>query len=643
MRRLKLGLALGAGGAFVALSLVSYSPEDPSFNTVVLPPASVHNLGGVVGSYLADLLLQGWGLAAFCFPLGLLLGSWACLRGWRGGLSPARAACLLAACACLCGLGEMAWGEVEAWGQPLHAGGMVGYLLGRASVSLFGPTGATLALGTLLVLCLLGALERPLGRAARPRLRPRRRSPSSEASGTNPPELPSPELLSPPERPHPPSREELAQRASLLEDRLQRFGVAGRVIGVRPGPVITCYDFEPAPGVRIGRILGLADDLALSLKTVGVRIEAPLPGKGAVGIEIPNEVRERVSFRELVTSEEFRRSTSRLAMALGKDVAGAPVVEDLGRMPHLLIAGETGSGKSVCLNAIICSILFKSRPEEVRFLLIDPKRLELSYYEGIPHLIHPVITSPKEAALALDWAVREMQARYARMAEEGARDIEGYNRQRPAPERLPFLVVVIDELADLMMVSSRQVEGAIARLAQMARAAGIHLVVATQRPSVDVITGTIKVNFPARISFRLASRNDSRTVLDAAGAERLLGAGDMLFLPPGTSRLRRIHGAYLSGEEVRRVTDFLRSRGTPQYRSDLLRPPEQEPEGEEWEDEKYADAVRLVVETGQASISMLQRRLRVGYNRAARMIERMEREGIVSPSDGVRPREVLRR
>jgi len=468
-------------------------------------------------------------------------------------------------------------------------------------------------------------------------------------------------LDSPSQRVTKADKEILKENSKVLESKLADFAVQGKVVEVNPGPVITRYEFEPASGVRIGKILGLADDLALALKAIGVRILAPVPGKAVVGIEIPNSVRETVCFKEIVGGEEFLNSKSKLTLALGKDIAGKPIVTDLSKMPHLLIAGSTGSGKSVLINAMICSVLYKAAPSEVKMLLIDPKRLELSFYEDIPHLLHPVVTDPKKASLALQWTVNEMERRYEKLAEKGVRDIDGYNRRIDAEskdikdqgrsgddeilgdyEELPYVLVVIDELADLMMVSSREVESSIARLAQMARAAGIHLLVATQRPSVDVLTGTIKVNFSARISFQVSSKIDSRTILDTIGAERLLGRGDMLFLPPETSKLLRVHGTYLSESEIKHITDFLKKQASPKYDQNIL-----ETKGEsvidkdDDYDERYDDALALVAQTRMASISMIQRRLRIGYNRAARIIERMEREGIVGPSDGVKPREVL--
>jgi len=430
-----------------------------------------------------------------------------------------------------------------------------------------------------------------------------------------------------------------------LEEKLRDFGVEGKVVGISPGPVITTYEFSPAPGVKINRIISLADDLALGLKAESVRIVGSIPGKAALGIEIPNPSRQIVYARDIFANERFQKASSRLTLGLGMDVVGNPVVADLARMPHLLIAGATGSGKSVAVNTIICSMLLKATPDEVRLLLVDPKRIELSGYEDIPHLLHPVVVDPRLASRALLWAVREMERRYQLMEEARVKSLASYNAE--AEVKLPLIVIIIDELADLMMVSSREVEDSVARLAQMARAAGMHLILATQRPSVDVLTGLIKANFPTRMSFKVSSKIDSRTILDGSGAEHLLGAGDMLFMPPGASKLQRIHGAYLSENEIERIVNFLREQGVARYDESALKIAaeseggEGADEGEDDFDEKYDEAVALVCETGQASISMVQRRLRVGYNRAARMIELMEKEGVVGPADGSKPREVL--
>lgn len=448
-------------------------------------------------------------------------------------------------------------------------------------------------------------------------------------------------------------RTALQKDADILLQKLADFSVKGSVVEISPGPVITRFEFEPAPGIKLNRIVGLSEDLALALKAMSVRI-APIAGKSVVGIEVPNKKRKPVLFREIVCREEFLASRSKLTIGLGKDIGGTPIISDLSRMPHLLVAGTTGSGKSVFVNTVICSILYKATPDEVRFLMVDPKRLELSPYEGIPHLLHPVVVEPKKAAMALQWVVNEMDRRYRTIAEFGTRNIIEYNKKLDEEEkkgeplsdefaRMPYIVVIIDELADLMMVAARDVETYIARLAQMARASGIHLLIATQRPSVDILTGIIKANFSCRISFQVSSKVDSRTILDTMGAEKLLGMGDMLFMPPGSSRLQRIHGAFLSEKEIKKITRFIKQQRPPLYDESIVAdvPDAAEPDEEEGYDEFYDRAVAIVTETRQASISMLQRRMRVGYNRAARMIERMEKEGVVGQSDGVKPREVL--
>ncbi|WP_456386086.1 DNA translocase FtsK 4TM domain-containing protein [Desulfolithobacter sp.] len=438
-------------------------------------------------------------------------------------------------------------------------------------------------------------------------------------------------------------REHYYSVSRILTDKLRDFGVQGSVEGISPGPVVTTYEFAPAPGIKINRIVSLADDLAMVLRVDRVRIVGSIPGKAAIGIEIPNPRRKTVFLSDILLCDTYRKSDSRLSLALGVDVIGRPVVADLARMPHLLIAGATGAGKSVAINAFIASILFKATPDEVRLLMVDPKRIELSVYEGIPHLLHPVVVEPKMASRALIWAVREMERRYKLLEEKRVKSFLSYNEV--AEEKLPYIIIIVDELADLMMVASKDVESSIARLAQMARAAGMHIILATQRPSVDVLTGLIKANFPTRISFKVSSKVDSRTILDGSGAEHLLGNGDMLFLPPGAAKLQRIHGAFISEEETERIIEYLKKQGSATYDESVLKVVEQEEAVEDGSpeeyDEKYDEAVAVVTETGQASISMVQRRLRVGYNRAARMIEMMEREGIVGPADGSRPREVL--
>ncbi len=542
-------------------------------------------------------------------------------------------------------------------------------------------------------------------------------------------------------------RDALTQTAEKLRQKLASFGIDGQVTQIRPGPVVTMFEFLPAAGVKVSRIASLSDDLAMAMEAMRVRIVAPIPGKGVVGIEVPNRQRQPVVLRELVEQDAFQKSPSKLAMCLGKDIEGLPYVADLARMPHLLIAGTTGSGKSVAVNAMIVSMLLRASPEEVRFLMVDPKMLELSVYEGIPHLLLPVVTDSKKAAMALRWGVEEMERRYQLLAECGVRNIASYNKkvekdgelarkpvkELPKPRRvvdltdasldthalqaaaaggevarletdnpavqllranerkiavqeesgaewlqkemqaqglpidlggkspgeaprqealpveplrkLPYIVIIIDELADLMMVASREVETYIARLAQMARAAGIHLMVATQRPSTDVVTGVIKANFPARISFQVASRHDSGTIINTPGAENLLGMGDMLILPPGTSTLTRVHGPYVDEKEIHAVVEHWKAQGSPVYDHNILKPRAEEGEGlpqdDEGPDELYDHALAALADMRFISISLLQRKLRVGYNRAARMIERMERDGIVGPADGAKPREVL--
>lgn len=507
--------------------------------------------------------------------------------------------------------------------------------------------------------------------------------------------LPDPEvLLSDPSGPMDRmSDEELKAQSEVLSRALMSFGIDGIVTEVRPGPVVTMYEFEPAPGTKVARIVNLADDLALALKATSLRIVAPLPGKSVVGIEVPNRSRETVSLKEVVMSDAFRRAKSRLTLALGKDIFGAPMTADLKTMPHLLVAGATGAGKSVSLNTMLLSLLFSAKPSEVKLLLIDPKMLEFQSYEGIPHLLRPVITEPKSAARGLGWVVAEMERRYKLLAEAGVRNIDAYNRKvaglhemlaesNPAgveqtelpmrflseeerlsagetsiaegergcmqpkptpPEPLPFIVVMIDELADLMMVAPKDVEDKIARLAQMARASGIHLVLATQRPSVDVLTGLIKANFPARIAFQVSSKTDSRTILDANGAEALLGRGDMLYLASGTGRLARLHGSFVSDDDVRSVVEYVKKQASPIYNQELQSLKLEEAAEEEAKDEVYEQAKDLVLSTGQASASLIQRRLRVGYPRAARMIEQMESEGIVGAAGRDGRREVLGR
>ena len=466
--------------------------------------------------------------------------------------------------------------------------------------------------------------------------------------------LPPLSLLDPAKAEQKIDERELMDSARQLEEKCREFAVEGQVAQIHPGPVVTTFEFKPEAGVKYSKITSLADDLCLAMQAESVLIDR-IPGKSTVGIQIPNPNREAISLRELLQSDAFERSTSKLTLALGKTIHGEPYVTDLATMPHLLIAGSTGTGKSVGLNAMLTSILYRATPDDVRMIMIDPKRLELGMYEEIPHLLTPVVVDPKKAANALRWAVREMEERYKTLAGEGVRNIEQYNRNiklvleetgnkdPDAPKPLPFIVVVIDELADLMMVASNEVEESIARLAQMARAVGIHLILATQRPSVDVITGLIKANLPSRISFRVSSKIDSRTILDGNGAEQLLGKGDMLFLPPASSRCIRLHGPYISEQESARLASFLRKQGKPIFDDSITAEEEKSgPGGVEFDkDELYDEAARIVVSSGQVSISYLQRKLRIGFSRAARLVDMMEAEGLVSPGAGGKPREVL--
>ncbi len=726
-------------GVFLFLAFVSYHPEDPSFNRAETAVSSVHNYLGLVGAYTADMLYQGFGLAAFLFAVfffalaGKKLFRASSPEGSRSRIFLAlRSSGLIGLLLTGSTFSGLAWGEFMWHGQPVAAGGLLGNLFARMLDKFLNHPGAYALLIMVFLISMMLAFEfspvRMLDYALdatawlkemfsrlwtmQTQRRKRKQDVRKEKEKlTLVKTLSEPRILESdlPEKkpPSPPpaqqesfsfgrseksyvlpslklldsdmqaggkiDRESLLMNSRVLEKKLMDFGVAGEVVEVRPGPVITMYEFKPGPGIKINKIMNLADDLALSLSAISVRIIAPLPGQGVVGIEIPNKQRETVYLKEIVSSTEFERKRSLLPMALGKNILGQPFVFDLRKAPHLLVAGATGSGKSVSLNAMIMSVLYRSTPDQVGMLLIDPKRLELTLYEGIPHLLHSVISDPKDAALSLRWAVAEMERRYALLAERGVRNIDAYNLlvkrggsgkkktrrkrtrdeestvviERPESEAptkaLPLIMMVIDELADLMMVAARDCEESITRLAQMARAAGIHIIVATQRPSVDVITGLIKANFPARMSFQVSSKTDSRTILDANGAERLLGQGDMLYLAPGTNRLIRLHGAYVSEAEISRAVGFWKKQGKPVYDEEIVRPmPDEEVLGRKDEvDELYDNAVALVAQTKQASISMIQRRLRVGYNRAARMIERMEAEGLVGPSEGVKPREVL--
>lgn len=733
-----LGVVIFVLALLIALSLISYDPADRSFNT---PSGSLQtqNWGGIVGAYLSDLLLQGLGRSTYLLAIFLFVVSYNLFRESYQAI-PLGKACgyslFLWGMAVLASLLREA--EVGS-----AAGGIVGDFSKDFLISLFSRVGAYVIVLSALLLALmsvtqqslLSLLEKAQKIAAivvkqsmtllegwRKKWRERREKAKGENTKKERKEFVPPPIVlreeikeEPPKKPKKKSapaqaqldfpeissqgytlpslslldfpdgehvkidKETLAANSLILQKKLADFGVEGEVVAVRPGPVITMYEFKPAPGVKVRRIVTLADDLSMALRAMSVRILAPIPGESVVGIEIPNPRREKVFLKQVFEGDRYQSAESKLTLAFGKDISGAPFLADLARMPHLLVAGATGTGKSVSINAMVLSILFKASPQDVQFIMIDPKMLELTIYENLPHMIVPVVTDAKRAAAALFWAMDEMDRRYRLMRDKGARSIDHYNRilekelgdrrgvielrqsepsnggqdvggdlEEKAPlvhERLARIVIVVDELADLMMSVGRDIEEFITRLAQKARAAGIHMILATQRPSVDVITGLIKANFPARISFQVTSRVDSRTILDSIGAERLLGDGDMLYLPPGTARIIRVHGAYVSDQEIRKVVEFINQQAKPRYRPEVFEAKKEIETGEMDEDydEMYDLAVEMVTETQQASISMIQRRLRVGYNRAARMIEQMERDGVVSPADGAKPREVYAR
>ena len=760
-----LGIATLAFSLFAIVSLVTYSPADPSMNTSFSSQAAVTNSGGLVGAYISDGLAQLFGSGAFFFPLITLIMGWALIRGKEFHHWPLRLGSGIFLLIGLCALCSVQFNTDPVFKNSVQVGGLTGETLGRFLVIWFSTIGATIFLVTLVFASLLAmtgtnvnsmlelaaklagtyagklfqliskvktkcnewiAIARESAKASKaekikseevfeptepiivtrerltepepvqaPTIIPQKKKSKEEfivnegsisVSEDGDYKIPPISLLddSLPVEESAEMKEEILLSSSILERKLADFGVEGKVVQVLPGPVITLYEFEPAPGIKVSRILSLSDDLALAMRALSLRILAPVPGKPVVGIEIPNTRKEVVSFKEVIISKGFAKADSKLMMVIGKDSIGEPMVQDLATIPHLLMAGSTGSGKSVGLNAMISSILLNATPDEVKMIMIDPKMLELSIFDGIPHLISPVVTNPKKAAAALAWAVQEMENRYKLMAELGVRNITGFNLRmdklrneyeeeleqwekdhakgikphemdpdelmdeeddKPIePQaKLPYIVIVIDELADLMMVASKGVEEALTRLAQMARASGIHLIVATQRPSVDVLTGIIKANFPSRISYKVTSRVDSRTILDSMGAEKLLGRGDMLFMPPGTHRLLRIHGAMVSDDEIERIIKFIKEQKKPDYIEEIFSSvvvEDEKTEGAEDYDEKYDEALALVARDRQASISYIQRRLRIGYNRAARIIETMERDGVVGPSDGVRPREI---
>jgi S-DNA-T family DNA segregation ATPase FtsK/SpoIIIE len=779
------GIALFLAALLLAVALITYDHEDPSWNHAVDAPT--HNWVGPYGATISDVLCQSLGAAPLILPIVLFAWSFQLLlyRGvqalWlRLALLPPTIVLAAAALALIPGpTGWLARGELGGslgklvldftagtahvapplvamtvaavvglamlyilglswrdWRQIGQGAGRVAVASGRGSVVVAGH-GARVA-GRLQALWRrvewrrgaseedapkkragerrepqLGAV--PEGRSARAK---RSEAPEDDIVERTPPRTLPPDLVAPkpagaapgrratpvrqatldlnPDDEHvlppldllaapPPSKhattvneEALQQNARLLETVLDDFGVKGQIVKIRPGPVVTLYELEPAPGIKASRIIGLADDIARSMSAVSVRV-AVVPGRNVIGIELPNARAETVYLRELLASEAYERTSARLTLVLGKDIGGAPIIADLAKMPHLLIAGTTGSGKSVGINTMILSILYRMPPDQCKFIMVDPKMLELSIYDGIPHLLAPVVTDPRKAVMALKWAVREMENRYRNMSKLGVRNIEGYNaRLEEARNRgevlmrriqtgfnpetgqpifeeqaldlnpLPFIIVVVDEMADLMLVAGKDIEAAVQRLAQMARAAGIHIIMATQRPSVDVITGTIKANFPTRISFQVTSKIDSRTILGEGGAEQLLGRGDMLYMAGG-GRITRVHGPFVGDKEVESIVAFLKSRGEPTYLDEVTEDeeapllPEDGGEGGESGDQLYDQAVALVCRERKASTSFVQRHLQIGYNRAARIIERMETEGVVSSANHVGKREVLAR
>ena len=739
-----IGLLLATIAVLVGLSLISFNPDDPSFNISRNPefPGKAHNFIGTFGAYVSDLFLQLLGFASFLVPIILGIYAFYWLTSRKVESFGARAVgfflmtLTIATVLSVPSIMPLFRGEIPPGGvmgrliadkldESVSTAGSIIILASSFFVSLFLAT--TFSFSWTIAkfgpkVAFIGSLrdryyvwrEERREEAERRRLEKRkaakrqlvvtpkeplaslpssvveeppaavepqvirhivRQAPVAEREeappqpkrgrgartaipeATGPTDVPSTSLLHTAIARSEVNEDELRARATLLEQKAAEFEVVGAVQQIHPGPVVTTFEFKPEPGIKYSKITGLGDDLSLALEAEAVRIDR-IPGKSTVGIEVPNDTRATIVLRELLDSPEYNQSNFKLPLALGKDIRGKNIVADLQKMPHLLAAGSTGTGKSVSINTMILSLLFHARPDQVKMIMIDPKRLELGLYQDIPHLLVPVVTEPKVANNALRWAVMEMETRYKKLATRGVRTLEAYNDQvkqldipglvdegEEPPTPLPYIVIVIDELADLMMTAAREVEESITRLAQMARAVGIHLILATQRPSVDVITGLIKANFPARISFRTTSKVDSRTILDSNGAEQLLGRGDMLFMPPGSSRLMRVHGSLVTEEEVTKVVNFLKTQGAPVYNERILEAPAEEPEGDAEGDgeldELYDDAVRIVLEMGKASTSALQRRLRIGYGRAASLLDGMQRAGIVGPPDGSKPRAVL--
>ncbi len=659
------GVLATLSAVFITLSLITYHQWDPSpFTYSTLPP---QNYGGIVGSYLSDIIVSFLGTSSFLLSVFLVSYGIRRLIGRKKKLINLVGSILfIVSVSITISLIENTFRISDDFLKGGSIGTTIAYLLN----GLFSPVGAFIVVLSLffssilffIPLTITSILPWKKERAAQPDVkivRNQKKELSQKKTSTislhhrtdiTLPDvqegqytLPLLNLLNDiPFENQTISKDELFEAASILQAKLFDFGVEGKVVQIHPGPIITMFEFEPAPGVKISKVVALSDDLGRSMGGIKVRVSL-IPGKTPIGIEVPNTKRGIVTLREIISSEKFRRKPSLLTFSLGKDIYGNPVVEDLAKMPHLLVAGTTGSGKSVSINTMIMSILYKAKPNEVKMLMIDPKLLELSVYEGIPHLISPVITNPKEAADALKKMVLEMERRYRLIAEKGARNIATFNAAQSEDEKLPIIVIIIDELADLMFTASKNVEDSIVRLAQMARAAGIHLLVATQRPSVDVITGIIKANFSSRIAFQVSSKVDSRTILDSHGAEKLLGEGDMLVFNPGV-RIMRVHGALVTESEIKAVTDFVKAQGRPDYSifEDLISEEIKTEDVFEDRDELYEEVLRYAESIGEISISSIQRRFKIGYNRAARMMEMMEEDGLVGPPKGAgKPRDFV--
>jgi S-DNA-T family DNA segregation ATPase FtsK/SpoIIIE len=695
----------------LGIAIFSYHPDDPSFSNIVLKKDSIEvsNLLGKFGSYLSDWIITYTGLSAVTIPIMIFFlcfqfYQFRNTKGLRVFKLILNIFFMLLLILSISGLSSLYF-EKDILYHTKPSGGLIGLFIKQIILPLFGKTGTLIILITFLIISLsfllkfsfidlfLNIAQKTKDMIKKDEIEDEIGKEDSQVNSSliieeEDPIIRKPEtmnqkldikkeekkepteqiLIITQEKKQPPknyyipdnllndpekvdsseSIQELKLKGKILEEKLLDFGVQGKVKEIQPGPIVTLYEFEPAPGVKISKIAGLENDLALAMSALSVRIIAPIPGKSVVGIELPNKKRSTVYIKELISCKEFKESTSNLAIILGKDISGRPYITDLTKMPHLLIAGTTGSGKSVAVNTIICSLLYKCPPDYVKFALIDPKMVELNVYDGIPHLAAPVVIDPQKASRLLKNVVSEMESRYSILAEHKVRNIESFNKlaqKNTELAKIPYLVVIVDEFADLMIVAGKEVEQSIIRIAQMARAVGIHLILATQRPSVNVITGIIKANMPARLSFKVSSKTDSRTVLDQNGAEMLLGRGDALFIPPGSSDPVRIHGCYVDESEVNRIVEYLKQYGQPEFNEELVafETPETDADIDEEElDEKYYEALELVKSKGVASISMIQRYLKIGYNRAARIMEIMEKQGIVGPSDGTsKPREVL--